>query len=78
MIKALIRLSGCAGWSAPFLFANPEDRFSRAVAQLFSFSFKVHKSQHTLENVLYDYICRHNQHLVATFKMQTDKIIKMY
>ena len=21
--KALIRLCGCAGWSAPFLFANP-------------------------------------------------------
>ena len=26
--KALIRLRGCAGWSAPVLFANPEDRFS--------------------------------------------------
>ena len=23
---ALIRLHGCAGWSAPLLFANPEDR----------------------------------------------------
>ena len=27
--KALIRLRRCAGWSAPLLFANPEDRFSR-------------------------------------------------
>ena len=27
--KALIRLRGCAGWSAPLLLANPEDRFSR-------------------------------------------------
>ena len=26
--KALISLGGCAGWSAPLLFANPEDRFS--------------------------------------------------
>ena len=26
--KALISLRGCAGWSAPLLFANPEDRFS--------------------------------------------------
>ena len=26
--KALIRLRGCSGWSAPLLFVNPEDRFS--------------------------------------------------
>ena len=26
--KAMIRQGGCAGWSAPLLFANPEDRFS--------------------------------------------------
>ena len=26
--KVLIRMRGCAGWSAPLLFANPEDRFS--------------------------------------------------
>ena len=26
--KALIRLGGCAGWSAPLLFTNPEDRCS--------------------------------------------------
>ena len=32
--KALIRLHGCAGWSAPVLFANPEDRFSRGEAQI--------------------------------------------
>ena len=34
--KALIRLRGCAGWSAPVLFANPEDRFSRVEAQFVS------------------------------------------
>ena len=32
--KALIRLRGCAGWSAHVLFANPEDRFSRVQAQI--------------------------------------------
>ena len=26
--KALIRLRGCTGWSAPLFFANIEDRFS--------------------------------------------------
>ena len=30
--KALISLRGCAGWSAPFLFANSEDRFSHVEA----------------------------------------------
>ena len=30
--KALISLCGRAGWSAPLLFANPEDRFSRVEA----------------------------------------------
>ena len=32
--KALIRLRGCAGWSAPLLFAQPDDRFSRLEAQI--------------------------------------------
>ena len=32
--KALIRLRGCACWSAPVLFAKPEDRFSRVEAHL--------------------------------------------
>ena len=27
LTKALIRLRGCAGWSAPLLFTNTEDRF---------------------------------------------------
>ena len=31
--KAVIRLRGCAGWSAPVLFASPR-RFSRVEAQL--------------------------------------------
>ena len=30
--KALIRLHFCAGWSAPVLFADPEDKFSRVKA----------------------------------------------
>ena len=33
--KALIRLRGCAGWSAALLFANTEDRFSRVEAHKF-------------------------------------------
>ena len=32
--KALIRLRGCAGWSAPVLFTNPEDRVSRVEAHI--------------------------------------------
>ena len=34
IIKALIRLCRCAGWSAPLLFANTEDRFSHVEAQI--------------------------------------------
>ena len=34
--KALIRLRGCAGWSAAVLFENPEDRFSRVEAHVIS------------------------------------------
>ena len=26
-------MCGCAGWSAPLLFTNPEDKFSRLEAQ---------------------------------------------
>ena len=32
--KVLIRLRGCAGWSAPLLFPNPEDRSSCVEAQI--------------------------------------------
>ena len=32
--KVLSSLRGCAGWSAPLLFADPEDRFSRVEAQI--------------------------------------------
>ena len=32
--KALIRLHGCSGWSAPLLFTNTEDRFSRVEAHM--------------------------------------------
>ena len=34
IIKALNRLSGCAGWSTPLLFANYEDPFSHVEAHL--------------------------------------------
>ena len=37
--KALISLSGCAGWSAPMLFANPK-RFSPIKAHIVSDSQK--------------------------------------
>ena len=32
--KVLIRLCGCAGWSAPLLFAKPENRISRDEAYI--------------------------------------------
>ena len=32
--KVLIRLGGCAGWSAPVLFTNLEDRFSQVEAHI--------------------------------------------
>ena len=32
--KALIRLRRCAGWSAPVLFVNPQDRFSSVNAHM--------------------------------------------
>ena len=31
----LISLGRCAGWSAPLLLANPEDKFSRVEAHMF-------------------------------------------
>ena len=34
IIKALIRLCGCAGWSALLLLTNPKDRFSCVEAPL--------------------------------------------
>ena len=34
--KALIRLRRCPGWSAPFSFANPKDRFSHVKAHILS------------------------------------------
>ena len=43
--KALIRLHGCEGWSAPVLFANPEDRFSRVFAQICALLIFKHISQ---------------------------------
>ena len=32
--KVFISLCGCTGWSAPLLFANPEDRFSHVEVHL--------------------------------------------
>ena len=37
--KALIRLCGCTVWSAPVLFANPEDRFSHVEAQMICLNY---------------------------------------
>ena len=34
--KALIRLCGCTCWSAPLLFAYPEDRLSRVEVHIYS------------------------------------------
>ena len=34
---ALISLRGCTDWSAPLLFAKPEDGFSRAKAHMIFF-----------------------------------------
>ena len=34
IMKALIKQRVCPGWSAPLLFTNPEDRFSRAEAHI--------------------------------------------
>ena len=47
--KALIRLRGCEGWPAPWLFANPEDRYSHVEAHIIRknitiYAFKVHVS----------------------------------
>ena len=39
-IKMLIRLQGCAGWSAPLLFAYGINRFSHDVAQIWETSFE--------------------------------------
>ena len=36
MTKALIRMRGCAGWSAPVLTQTPKDRFSRVEAHIIS------------------------------------------
>ena len=48
--KALIRLHGCAGWSAPVLFANPKDRFSRFEAQIvYVFKFSHYKSMEAID-----------------------------
>ena len=45
MTKALISLRGCAGWSMPLLFANPEDRFPRVERQLIlEISFEIKSS----------------------------------
>ena len=38
--KELIRLRGCAGWSAPLLFANPRRQFSHVEAQLKDYPLK--------------------------------------
>ena len=49
--KALIRLHGYAGWSAPLLFANPEDRFSRVEAHFMIFQRYFHNDDVFILNV---------------------------
>ena len=39
MTMALISLRGCAGWSAPSLFTNFDDMYSRAETQLLFTSY---------------------------------------
>ena len=57
IIKALIRLCRCAGWSVPLLFTNPEDRFSHIEAhmnkdfkgnQLHSMALVPNKNEHRI------------------------------
>ena len=50
IIKALISLRGCAGWSAPLLFAHSEDRFSRDVASSRGYNV-LHFNNERLSNV---------------------------
>ena len=47
--KALIRLHGCAGWSAPLLFANIKDGFSHVEAH---YSLILHPNIHDICLVL--------------------------
>ena len=51
--KALIRLCRCAGWSAPLLFANTEDRFSHVVAHILSGSTLITKVQVYINQTLF-------------------------
>ena len=55
--KALIRLCGCAGWSAPLLFTYDRNRFSHDVAQIIAVinqnlncNTKMQKEWHTLNS----------------------------
>ena len=38
--KLLMRMGGCAGWSAPLLFANSKDEFSSVQAHIVSNSIE--------------------------------------
>ena len=49
--KVLIRLRRCAGWSAPWLFANPEDRFYCIKAHI-----KVHRKLYHLQSLDYEIV----------------------
>ena len=47
--NVLIRLRGCAGWSAPLLFTSPEDKYTDVIlvpsvnVSVFSFSYGVYR-----------------------------------
>ena len=65
--KALIRLSGSAGWSAPMLFANPRvAAHLRAIRQLVKYIFskhhnnRKHRKNHIVEDhtvLLFNKLC---------------------
>ena len=57
IIKALIRLRGCAGWSAPLLFAFCKNRFSHDVAHVSSYTHA-----YALFLLLSSPLCAENQH----------------
>ena len=48
--KALIRLRGCAGWSAPVLFANPQRQVFSCEAQFINGIFKFLRASENLDN----------------------------
>ena len=68
--KALISLRGSTGWSAPLLFANPEDRFSSVKAHM-----QLQQPLHftTADPLLYMYISlQWNTNLIENIQQPID------